>query len=365
MGGLETYVKQLTPALVDLRPGWRVSIFVNPHGRDDLAKEPWAGSVELVSHPLLGRRYTRALSEMTILGPLAASRGVDLLHSLGQTGPLRCKMPNVLTVADVIWLHHPDPAMRTTFRVWKTVIPTMARRADRVITISAASREDIVRELGVPRERVDVVALGFGVPRVADPTPEEEIRRRFGLGRGPIVLTVSAIKAHKNLSRLVQAMAEVRERHPSTKLVIVGKPTSHQAPLLRQAAALGIADAVHFPGWIDASDLEGLYRCAACFVLPSLREGFGLPVLEAMARGVPVACSNVSALPEVAGDAAQYFDPADHGEIAAAVDALLERRDLVARLVSAGEQRQARFTWRATAEATLETYGRACRAWGR
>jgi glycosyltransferase involved in cell wall biosynthesis len=154
-------------------------------------------------------------------------------------------------------------------------------------------------------------------------------------------------------------MAVVRRRHPSARLVVVGSATPHQELLAQEAARLGIAEAVHFPGWIDANDLEGLYQSASCFVLPSLREGFGLPILEAMARGVPVACSNVSALPEVAGNAARYFDPDRHEEIAAAVIRLLEQQDETARLVAAGKRRSGRFTWRRTAEATLEAYDRA------
>jgi glycosyltransferase involved in cell wall biosynthesis len=138
-----------------------------------------------------------------------------------------------------------------------------------------------------------------------------------------------------------------------------GNPTEHERELRRLAEQLGIAANVAFPAYVDAPDLEGLYALAECFVFASVNEGFGIPILEAMRRGVPVACADASALPEVAGEAARYFDPLSVPDIAAALVELLEDRELAARLVALGAERQARFTWQATAEGTLESYARA------
>ena len=141
--------------------------------------------------------------------------------------------------------------------------------------------------------------------------------------------------------------------------MLPGYPTSFEGELQREAWRLGIADRVRFLGWVSDDDLEGLYRVALCFVFPSLAEGFGIPVLEAMERGLPVACSNASSLPEVAGDAARYFDPLDEGDIAAAIGELLESPDLREELASAGRQRAALFSWERTARETAQSYERA------
>jgi glycosyltransferase involved in cell wall biosynthesis len=227
-----------------------------------------------------------------------------------------------------------------------------------VITLSEAARASIARDLGVPPAKIDAVLLGPGKP-VGDALSEQEVRGRLRLGGGPWVLCVSALKAHKNLPPLVEAMARVREQAPEALLVIVGRRTPHQDALDRRAAELGIADALRFPGWVADAELEGLYRHAGCLAFPSLAEGFGLPVLEAMRRRTPVACSDTAVFREVAGEAALYFDPHDPGSIAAAVMRLLGDRPLAERLASAGLERQARFTWEATAKQTIASYERA------
>jgi glycosyltransferase involved in cell wall biosynthesis len=207
-----------------------------------------------------------------------------------------------------------------------------------------------------------VVPLGPGVDERLAPTPEGVLRERLALGDGPIVLAVSAKKAHKNLARLVEAMRVVTRRVPGATLVLPGRPTEHESELRSLASRHGLDGNVVFPSYVEPADLEGLYAAASCFVLPSLNEGFGLPLLEAMQRGVPVACSNVSAMPEVAGEAALYFDPLDVTSIAASICDLLEDRELATRLIAAGHERARAFSWRSTAELTLDSFERAWRA---
>ena len=359
MGGMVTYVYHLVPELLELRPDLRLSVFTNPSARETLADQPWAESVELVTHPLVGRQYTRAVSELTVLGPLADRRGVDVLHSLAMIAPLRMRAVSVVTVPDLIWWNHPASLSRLTSSIWRSTVPFAARRAARVLTFSTASRDDIVLHLRVPEERVDVAPLGPGTLENADPTPEEDLRERMDLGTGPIVLAVSTKVPHKNLGRLVDAMGAVHEQFPDAVLVLPGRATEHEHELQQQARKLGLDRAVRFLGWLSEPELEGFYRAATCFVYPSLQEGFGLPVLEAMRRGTPVACSNTSSMPEVGGEAVLYFDPLDTASIADALRRLLSDDDLRRRLSAAGLERQRLFTWRATAEATLESYARA------
>jgi len=357
MGGIETYVRRLIPALLEVRPSLRISVFVNEAGRELLAAEPWASSVELVSHPLLGRRYTRAVTETTLLGRLASRRHLDVLHSAALTAPLRTRALNVLTIADVTWLRQPDPAEKLTTLLWRTVVPPVARRVDRIIVHSEATRREVVEDLRIPEDRIDVVAHGPGINPSAQPTAERDLRERLQLGGGPVVLAVSALKVHKNVSALVQAMGLVRQSVPDAVVVVPANPTPLQAELERQAVRIGAR--VVFPGWVNGADLEGLYRMASCLAFPSLREGFGLPVLEAMRRGLPVACGRLSALPEVAGDAALYFDPHRPEEIADAVRRLLEDEQLARDLAERGRARARLFTWHRAAGDTLASYDRA------
>jgi glycosyltransferase involved in cell wall biosynthesis len=337
MGGLETYVLALLPELIRLAPEVRFSVFCSPAGREQLSRERWSREVELATHPLFGVRGLKAVSEMTALGVIAGRR-VDLLHSVALTAPLRTRAVNIVMLADVTWIVAPDEDAAATMWLWRATVPFVARHADRVVAISRAGARDIERYLRVSPERIDVVPLGPGVDARVLGTPEPVLRERLGLGDGRVVLAVSAKRVHKNLPRLVEAMRTVVDAEPSAVLVLVGRPTKHEQELRALAAAQGIAANVVFPAYVDQSDLEGLYAIAACYVLPSLNEGFGLPILEAMSRDVPVACSNVSAMPEVAGDAARYFDPLRADEIAAAVLDLLRDRALASRLVAAGRE---------------------------
>jgi glycosyltransferase involved in cell wall biosynthesis len=359
MGGIETYVRSLIPALLEVEPSLDLSVFVNRAGRDLLAGEPWAAGVRLITHPLLGRRYTRALTELTVLGWLASRQELDVLHSVALTGPLATRPAHVLTVGDVTWIRHPDPAELRTTRIWKVLVPPVARRAELVLTYSEDSRSEVAEDLRIPRERIAAIPLGPGTNRSIEPTAEDELRSRLKLGRGPVVLAISALKEHKNVGRLVEAMALVRRVVEDAVLVVPANPTPLQADLEQTATRLGIGEAVVFPGWVEDGDLEGLYRCATCLAIPSLREGFGLPILEAMRRGLPVASSRTSALPEVGGDAVLYFNPERIDEIATAVSRLLTDPALARELIAKGTRQQERFTWERTAEETLAAYERA------
>jgi glycosyltransferase involved in cell wall biosynthesis len=205
---------------------------------------------------------------------------------------------------------------------------------------------------------VDVVPEALGHPVRSPRRTREEVRADLGCGERPLLLTVSAKRPHKNLMRLLGAVARLpAERRPL--LVLPGYSTPHEAELRSRASELGIDDGVRFLGWLSDTELEDLYGAADAFVFPSLLEGFGLPVLEAMARGVPVATSNRASLSEVAGDAALLFDPEDEASIATAIERILADRELAERLGAAGVAQAAGFTWEAAAEGTVASYRRA------
>lgn len=359
MGGVETYVRALVPELLALAPGMRITVFCNPLGRELLAGEPWAADVDIAVPPVIGRRGLRLAGELAALGHIARRRGIDLLHSTTITGPLRSPVAHVVTMHDMTWMTASDAGDNLTYRLWRASVPRVARAAQRVITDSRAIADEAVERLHVERERVDVVPLGHSAGNPAAPTPEAVLRERFELGDGPVVLTVSAKRRHKNLLRLIRAMGPVAERVPGATLVMPGNATPHEEELRAETQRLGLGDTVRLLHYVDAADLEGLYAIAGCVAYPSTSEGFGLPVLEAMRRGAPVACSNVSSLPEVAGDAVRYFDPLSETAIAQAIAEVLTDRELAARLVALGYEQQARFSWRECAKGTLESYSRA------
>jgi glycosyltransferase involved in cell wall biosynthesis len=357
-GGTEVVARELLPALV-AAAGERVrfTAFVNREAAA-AADGPWKELMDWVTVPVAARnRVQWVRGEQQLLPGLAARAGVDVLHSLANTGPARGRFARVVTIHDLIHRFHPDTHGGLKARGMALLVPLAVRRSHRVMADSGSTADDLVRELRVPRGKIDVVPLGVGATARAAPALEADLRARHGLGPRPIVLTVAAKRPHKNLPRLLEALALIpSERRPV--LLVPGYGTFHDDALTASVARLGIADDVRLLGWVDDAELEGLYAAAALFAFPSLYEGFGLPVLEAMARGVPVACSDRGSLREVAGDAARRFDPERPPEIAAAIEALLADPAEADRLRAAGRAQAARFTWQATARATLDSYER-------
>lgn len=356
-GGTETYARELIPALLAERPGLRVTAFVNREAAE-VGGGPWKELVPAVTVPVRARRRVEWVrGEQLLLPRLARRAGVDLLHSLANTAPTRGPYRRVVTVHDLIHRIHPEAHFGRIATAMGWLVRLAVARADRVIAPSASAKADVMRLLGAPAEEIDVVPQGC-TPPPARGGDAAGVRERLDMGERPVVLSASAMRPHKNLARLLEALASIpAERRPL--LVLAGYATGHEKELRDRAAELGIADDVRLPGWVSADDLEGLYAAASVFVFPSLYEGFGLPVLEAMARGVPVACSGRSSLAEVAGDAARLFDPERPAEIATAIEALLADPAEAERLRVAGRAQAARFTWTATARGTLATYDRA------
>jgi glycosyltransferase involved in cell wall biosynthesis len=351
-GGMEVYARELAREL-----SGRGDVHLVLLG-NRLLDDRWP-DVERVILPVDPRRRAEWVLGDQVHVPRAAARvRPDVVHSLASTCSVVGGAVRVTTIHDLNYKVVPESHFGALGLGMRVLVPLATRRSRRVIVPAESTREDLQKHLGTPREKVDVVPQGTRVSAGQIATPEAELRARFQLGDRQLVLSPSAKRPHKNLPRLLRAVAALEpERRPA--LVVPGYPTPHEHELRVLARELGIAELVRMPPWLEAADLEGLYRAAACVVFPSLYEGFGLPVLEAMARGVPVACSRRSSLPEVAGDAALLFDPGDVQEIRAAMASLLTDASLADRLRAAGRERAAHFTWDRTAELTVESYRRA------
>jgi glycosyltransferase involved in cell wall biosynthesis len=358
-GGMEVVARELIPELLaPAPPGTHFTAFVNREAAA-AGDGPWGELIPAVTVPVNARnRVQWVAGEQALLGPLGLRAGVELMHSLASTSPAWGPYRRVVTVHDLIYARFPEAHAGIRDKGMRVLVPLGVRRAHRVTADSESTRRDLIELLHVRPERIDVVPLGLGAVKRAQAPGEADTRARFELGARPVLLTLSAKRPHKNLAALIGALARIpAERRPV--LVLPGYPTAHERELRERALSAGVGEDVRFPGWASDEQIEGLWALAAAFVFPSLYEGFGLPVLEAMARGVPVACSNASSLPEVAGDAALLFDPRDESAIAASIGRLLGDPAEAARLRAAGLERVRAFTWARTAELTLESYRRA------
>jgi glycosyltransferase involved in cell wall biosynthesis len=355
-GGMEIYARNLIEALGRVRPDLQLTAFVNRNAAN--SPGPWH-DIGCVIVPVDSRsRVKWVLAEQLLLPPKARRARIDLLHSPANLAPALGRYTRVLTVHDLIHRTFPEAHAGVRARVLGVIMPLGIRRSHRLIADSRATRDDLITLLHEPPDKIDVVPLGLSEPHPERALPEPELREQLGLGDRTIALSLSAKRPHKNLIGLLDSLKRIPDdRRPV--LVIPGYPTRHERELHEHARRLRIEDDVRILGWVSEEEIEGLYAASQLFVFPSYYEGFGLPVLEAMQRGVPVACSNRSSLPEVAGDAALMFDPDRPEEIAASIERLLGDAEEAARLRAAGIERARRFSWDETARLTAESYDRA------
>ncbi len=286
--------------------------------------------------------------------------GADVAHVPYWGSPLVPTVPTVVTIHDIIPRLLPAYRGSSPVRLYTHLVSASARRAQAVLTDSQASRQDIITHLGLPEERVRTVYLGADPKLGPHPTPEDPaIRRRYGLP-DRYVLYLAGHDVRKNVAALLRAFAVVARADDDVALAIGGKLPTGNDPLFFDprplTAELGLEERVRFIGWVEESHKAALYRGAACAVFVSRYEGFGLPVLEALACGAPLVTSDVSSLPELLGDAGFAVDPDDEHALAGAILSCLVDEDLAAELRLRGPQQAARFTWRRTAEETLAVY---------
>ena len=281
--------------------------------------------------------------------------GTALYHSPYYLMPYRTGLPTLLTFYDIIPLKFPKTVPARARLFFRLAATLALRAADRVVTISDAARQDLTSYFRVPASRVTVTPLAAGARYRPQPSAEiARVRRQYNLPES-FILYLGINKPHKNLPALIDAYAQSASPH-MPPLVIAGAWDNRYPQPKQHAARRELGDAVRFLGPVTERDLPALYTAATLFVFPSLYEGFGLPVLEAMACGTPVACSNTPSLTEVAGAAALYFDPLSVPEIRDAIIELSEDGRQRARRAEQGLARARRYSWQATAAATLRCY---------
>lgn len=346
-GGTESYVRGLFQALAahdDLR-------FVGIGNRELAERPPDWFPGEVVPLPVSGEdRVAWAATEALAVGPRARLIGADVLHCPSNFGPAVRLLPTVVTIHDTLALRHPEWVPGGRSRGVQALSRATARAASRIITISDVSATDVHRLLGRSTADIDIIHLGVKPVDVA-----ERVTRSGGR---PYVLTGGNRMPHKNFERLLEAwtLIPAAER---PRLVVTG---SHgEDPLRPVVERLDLAGDVDLRGWVSAEELADLYNGASAYVFPTLFEGFGLPVLEAMARGCPVIGSDIPVLHEVGGEDMVYFDPRDPTAIAGAVRRVVGDAAAQEALAAAGRKRAATFTWQRAADATAEVYHRVAR----
>ena len=344
VGGTEIYLRGLLTGLGSIDPVNRYYVFTNRETGCDLI--PGAPNFSLVpQHVRAVSRPARLLWEQTIL-PLAAARlKLDVLLNPGFTAPLLCPCPQITVFHDLQHKRHPEYFRWFDRPFWNFFLFWSAHVSRLLLAVSETTAADLRQIYRLPESRVRVARLGV------DPVFFDIAARRRP---EPFLLAVSTLHPHKNLDGLLKAFAVFRKSRPEFRLVICGIHGFFTGPLHQLRDSLGLRDAVEFPGWVPREQLHDYYARAWAFLYPSLFEGFGLPVLEALAAGVPAACSAIEPLSGIAGDAALQFDPRDLGSMVNAMERLTSDSDLRARLAEAGPRRAAEFSWEATARATLD-----------
>jgi len=270
--------------------------------------------------------------------------------------PVKAGTRTIVTIHDLSFERQSSnmimPGMEAHLKKW---VPYSVQQADHVIAVSAATRQDLVDLYHTPPEKITVLHHGV-TPEfqpIADSAQLTQMRHKYNLDDRPFVLSVSTIQSRKNYRRLIRAFAQIDEAY---SLVIAGGKGWGYDDVVAEVVRLGLENRVHFPGFIADADLPALYNAAGLFVYPSLYEGFGLPILEAMACGTPVIASDQSSLPEVVGEAGLLVDPYDVDAIATAMSQVLEDKDLHRRLSQAGQQQVKKFTWNRMATQLLALY---------
>lgn len=362
VGGTEIYLRELLRALAAIDKSNHYFVFTNQETAQDLV--PSQANFHWKPQAVSARfRPARILWEQIVLPIEAlvsnfAHYRLQVLFNPGFTAPVWAPCPSVTVFHDLQHQRHPEHFRWWDLPFWRLLLWASAHGSRRLIAVSEATRADLVRFYKLPPERIKTVHHGV--------SPHFSALNRAQNAPKSYLLCVSTLHPHKNLERLIRAYARAHARTPpSGKLVLAGMRGFHTEALEALITQLGVQDSVELTGWVPREELYKLYAGARAFVYPSTFEGFGMPVLEALAAGIPTACSDIPPLREIAGDAAGdaalFFDPLDEAAIAAALERIVCDEELRRRLAEAGPARAHGFTWERTARETLDVLVGACK----
>ena len=361
--GIQRYTSALVSGLVELLEEQSdIKLFLYFHAAhqeadSDLLKSyPWSSSRVRCRAYHLHQGWSRV-----VLPAMALVDRLDLFHFLSPMMPPWCPCPAVVTFHDVVWKRLAPEDVRVELEVVEPYAERAVKQAIGFIAVSENTRQDLIECYGISPARVWVTLEGVDSRYQPRPDQAKEVRRKYGLSR--YILYVGILQRRKNLIRLMESFAQVKRRLAIDHALVLAGPEGWRHEEVYSAAAQRHPDVgIRILGYVPEEDLPGLYTGADLFVYPSLYEGFGLPVLEAMACGTPVAVSRTSSLPEVVGDAGLYFDPSDTDQIATCISQALSNQPLRERLRRKGLEQAAKFSWQKMAQETLEVYQRVARS---
>jgi len=374
--GIGRFTRELIRAFLALDAvGTSLHSFVLFAATGGLARSITEPRLAYVTQPAITRRLKFEICNLNFLSddwlhriwhrarlpiPIQTAIGrVDLFHEpdfvLPPTLP---RTPTVLTVHDLTFVRDPESAFPRLRRYLNRVVPQSVARATHVLADSVATKNDLVDLYHASPDKITVLYGGVDARfvLVRDPERLAAVRAKYGIGSSPFILGLGTIQPRKNYKRLIQAFSNIKYQMSNIKLAIAGGKGWLYDDIFAEVKRLGLEGCVLFPGFVDDDDLPALYSAAEALAFPSIYEGFGLPILEAMACGTPVVTSVTSSLPELAGDAALLVEPTDAGAIATALLRLLQEDDLRRKLVGAGFEQARKFTWEKAAAQLLEVY---------
>jgi glycosyltransferase involved in cell wall biosynthesis len=350
VGGTETYAAELLKAFARAENDTEFVVFLNAEAHSfPVPESPRFKKVVCMVHA--ANRVKRYLFEQFVLPVMALRYNLDLMHSLGYVGPVLIVQKHIITIHDANFVrlsHQMKPLKRW---IYGLIVKLSAKTCSHVVTISGFSKQELVGSLGLSRSKLSVVA--HGAPNVPDYMTEAEADQPTW-ARKPYILVLGGGSVHKNISAFVEAFVSVQRRIPHS-LVIAGRLAVSLGSNPKVAGLLK-SGKITITGFLDDQSLDLAYRGADLFVFPTLYEGFGLPVLEAQARGVPVLCSKVASLPEIGADSVEYLDPHCVTGMADALVSLVGNPARLKELREAGYMNAARFTWERAAAQTQEIY---------
>ncbi|MGH2735362.1 MAG: glycosyltransferase family 4 protein [Actinomycetota bacterium] len=351
VGGSETYTTRLLRGLVERSSELDYTLFALPQFAEahaDLAK-----SFKIAFAPVTGQwKSFRVAGENSWLVAQCRKRRINLVHHAGGTVPVVRAGRPVLTIHDLQYLYYPEYFTTAKLTYLKTMVPRSAEAARLVLTPSEFTRRTVIERLAIDPSTVVTVPHGIS-PRA--PKAGVDVRDRYGID-GRFFLYPAITYPHKNHLVLIEAFAGLLEHRPDCMLVLTGAKGSMETRIAKEVAKLGIAKRVLRLGYIPMPELDALYREAVAMAFPSRFEGFGAPILEAMAHGCPVIASDATALPEVVGDAGYLVSPDNAEHWAHAMLALVSEDDRRQELSSAGRARAAQFTWARSADVLEDAY---------